>query len=156
MNSNSIIWISRHIIKHKLLLLNLHYKGALLQNCAQQGRENHDLQYYTHTFRWDYSFWAAWPWRKRHHIRSKRRHLTRNRQDLAFQKTWIFGNERINFTGFLNPLNPELNPICYLLALLAHHFLHVSRIRVKSLTIRLLMSYIYIYIYIWSAYSWCF
>ena len=47
----------------------------------------------------------------------------------------------------LNPLNPELNPICYLLALLAHHFLHVSRIRVKSLTFRLLMSYIYIYIY---------
>jgi len=43
----------------------------------------------------------------------------------------------------LNPLKPELNPICYLLALLAHHFLHVSRIRVKSLTIRLLMSYIY-------------
>jgi len=42
-----------------------------------------------------------------------------------------------------NTLNPELNPICYLLALLAHHFLHVSRIRVKSLTIRLLMSYIY-------------
>ena len=30
-----------------------------------------------------------------------------------------------------NPLKPELNPICYLLALLgAHHFLHVSRIRV--------------------------
>ena len=42
-----------------------------------------------------------------------------------------------------NPLNPELNPICYLLALLVHHFLHVSRIRVKSLTLRLLMSYIY-------------
>ena len=47
----------------------------------------------------------------------------------------------------LNPLNAELNPICYLPALLAHHFLHVSRIRVKSLTLRLLMSYIYIYIY---------
>jgi hypothetical protein len=32
----------------------------------------------------------------------------------------------------LNPLNPKLNPICYFLALLgAHHFLHVSRIRVK-------------------------
>ena len=31
-----------------------------------------------------------------------------------------------------NPLNPELNPICYLLALLAHHFLHVSRIRVNA------------------------
>ena len=42
-----------------------------------------------------------------------------------------------------NPLNAELNPICYLLALLAHHFLHVSKIRVKSLTLRLLMSYIY-------------
>ena len=55
----------------------------------------------------------------------------------------------------INPLNAELNPICYLLALLAHHFLHVSRIRVKSLTLKLL-SYIYIYIYIWSAYSWCF
>ena len=47
------------------------------------------------------------------------------------------GNDRIN------PLNAELNPICYLLALLAHHFLHVSRIRVKSLIIRILMSYIY-------------
>jgi len=43
----------------------------------------------------------------------------------------------------INPLNPELNPICYLLALLAHYFLHVSRIRVKSLTLRRLMSYIY-------------
>jgi len=52
-----------------------------------------------------------------------------------------------NGTNF-NPLNPELNPICYLLALLgAHHFLHVSRIRVKLLTLRRLMSYIYIYIY---------
>ena len=49
----------------------------------------------------------------------------------------------------INPLNSELNPICYLLALLAHHFLHVSRIRVKLLTFRLLMSYIYIYIYIY-------
>ena len=42
---------------------------------------------------------------------------------------------------WLNPLKPELSPICYLLALLgAHHFLHVSRIRVKLLTLRLLMS----------------
>ena len=46
----------------------------------------------------------------------------------------------------LNPLNAELNLICRLLALLgAHHFLHVSWIRVKSLTLGLLMSYIYIY-----------
>ena len=43
-----------------------------------------------------------------------------------------------------NPQKPELNPICYLLALLgAYHFLHVSRIRVKSLTLGLQMSYIY-------------
>ena len=48
--------------------------------------------------------------------------------------------------SLVNSLNAELNPICYWLALLlAHHFLHVSRIRVKSLTLRLLMSYIYIY-----------
>jgi hypothetical protein len=51
--------------------------------------------------------------------------------------------------SFFNPLNAKLNPICHLLALLGvHHFLHVSRIRVKSLTPRLLM----IYIYIWSTY----
>ena len=44
----------------------------------------------------------------------------------------------------INPLSPELNPIYYLLALLgAHHFLHISRIGVKLLTFRLLMSYIY-------------
>jgi hypothetical protein len=37
-----------------------------------------------------------------------------------------------NFAFLLfNPLNPELNFICYLLALLAHDFLHVSRIRVN-------------------------
>jgi len=45
----------------------------------------------------------------------------------------------------VNPLNAELNPICYLVALLgAHHFLHISRIRVTSLTLRQLMPYIYI------------
>jgi len=49
------------------------------------------------------------------------------------------------FTCFLiNPLKTELNPICYLLTLLgAHHFLHVSRISVKLLTFRRLMSCIY-------------
>jgi len=37
-----------------------------------------------------------------------------------------------------NPLNAELNPICCLLALLgAHHFLHVSRIRVKTLKLQI-------------------
>ena len=53
------------------------------------------------------------------------------------------GNKPGNIQGYINPLNSKLNLICYLLALLAHHFLHVSRIRVKSLTLRLLMSYIY-------------
>ena len=49
-----------------------------------------------------------------------------------------------NIKVYINPLNPELNPICCLLALLgANHFLHVSRIKVKSLTLRVLMSYIY-------------
>jgi hypothetical protein len=35
-------------------------------------------------------------------------------------------------TSNINPLNPELNPICHLLTLLgAHHILHVSRMRVN-------------------------
>jgi len=57
--------------------------------------------------------------------------------------TTTLANNQLDAQTF-NPLNPELNPICYLLALLGdHHFLHVSRIRVKLLTFRLLMSYIY-------------
>ena len=47
-----------------------------------------------------------------------------------------------------NPLNGELNPICHLLALLGVHFLHINRIRVKFLTLRLLI--------LWNTYSWCF
>jgi len=66
---------------------------------------------------------------------------------LMFQDTIIVErNHRaiITFSYNINPLKPELIPICYLLALLgAHHFLHVSRIRVKLLTFKLLMSYIY-------------
>ena len=35
----------------------------------------------------------------------------------------------------VNLLNAELNPICYLLALVeAHHILHVSRVKVKAET----------------------
>jgi len=35
------------------------------------------------------------------------------------------------WTGYFNPLNAELNPVCPLLALFgAHHILHVSRMRV--------------------------
>jgi hypothetical protein len=36
----------------------------------------------------------------------------------------------------VNPLNVELNPLCNLLALLgARHFLHVSRVRVKIVSV---------------------
>jgi len=46
---------------------------------------------------------------------------------------------RVKYPLFLsdfNPLNVQLNPICYLLALLgAHHILHVSRIRVNETSI---------------------
>ena len=71
--------------------------------------------------------------------------------DLATANFYLFPHLEADLNGprfcdaiaIINPLKPELNPICYLLALLAHHFLHVSRIRVKSLTIRLLTLYIY-------------
>ena len=50
----------------------------------------------------------------------------------------------LHVSVWINPLKTELIPICYLLALLGvHHFLHVSRVWVKLLTFRLLMSYIY-------------
>jgi len=66
--------------------------------------------------------------------------------NLAAQSALALQSDKYHF---INPLNAELNPICCLLALLgAHHFLHISRIRVKS-TLRLLMSYIYI----WSTHS---
>jgi hypothetical protein len=38
--------------------------------------------------------------------------------------------------NLFNPLNAELNPICHLLALLAHHILHGSRIRVKIIPLQ--------------------
>ena len=69
-------------------------------------------------------------------LQSLRTFMTRSENARVFVRTCV--------RAVLNPLNAELNPICYLLALLgAHHFLHVSRIRVKSLLLRLLMSYIY-------------
>jgi len=40
----------------------------------------------------------------------------------------------------INSLNAELNPICPLLALLAHHILHVSRIRVNWMVMWLVIS----------------
>ena len=50
--------------------------------------------------------------------------------DFCFRLTGV-----MSFTA-INTLNAELNAICYLLALLgAHHFLHVSRIRVKLINL---------------------
>ena len=75
-----------------------------------------------------------------------------NVSQMLLNGSWVNPNKctRLVLISTINPSNPELNPICYLLALLgAHHFLHVSRRRVKSLTFRLLISYIYIYIYIY-------
>ena len=46
-----------------------------------------------------------------------------------YSPNYLFDTRRVQ-TG-INPLNSELNPICSMLALLAHHFLHVSRIMVK-------------------------
>ena len=64
-----------------------------------------------------------------------------------YTRWWVKSNPKFSPlfpVGLFNPLNPELNPICCLLTLLgANHFLHVSRIKFKSLTLRLLMSYIY-------------
>jgi len=47
----------------------------------------------------------------------------------------VYSNAR-TYTHFktsthVNPLNAELNPICHLLALLAHIIFHVSRVRVN-------------------------
>jgi hypothetical protein len=51
---------------------------------------------------------------------------------------WIRQNKLFlsNYSHILNPLNAELNSICHLLALLrAHLIFHVSRIRVKNISI---------------------
>ena len=62
----------------------------------------------------------------------------------CWERTANFTSPHVVKHTKFNPLNAELNPICPLLALFgAHHILHVSRIRVKLLTFRLLMSYIY-------------
>jgi len=75
--------------------------------------------------------------------------VTEGKMQGGIEVTGRQGKKRRKLLDDLNPLNRELNPICYFLASLAHHFLHVSRIMVKSLLLRLLMSYIYIYIYIY-------
>ena len=85
-------------------------------------------------------------WGPRDHCKEDSLYVSREEKSIFLLPT--FENRTIKISKLFNPLNPELNPICYLLALLgAHYFLHVSRIRVKLLTFRRQMSYIYIYIY---------
>jgi hypothetical protein len=92
---------------------------------------------------WYSSYEAAYPealvsvYRKiRFHIHNIR---LRSRSDTVFRYIYLIWQR----CCVVNPLNAELNPICHLVALLGvPHFLHVSRMRVKSLILRLLMSYI--------------
>ena len=58
-----------------------------------------------------------------------------------YKGTWVFTYSaqhfcpilnKFDFLNRFNPLNTELNPICHLLALLAHLIFHVSRIRVNE------------------------
>ena len=55
-------------------------------------------------------------------------------------KLKFFTHQMLKFKVYMvveiNPLNPELNPSCHLLALVgAHHILHVSRVRVKTVDV---------------------
>ena len=86
------------------------------------------------------SNWTLWCWNL---IKPVATFMSLAFEELANTRDTKISLSFIHWNVMFNPLKPELNPICYLLALLAHHFLHVSRIRVKSLTLRLLMSYIY-------------
>ena len=94
---------------------------------------------------------SVFPWLMFVFTRQPRPILLRNRSNFLglkcvfTQKRLLLLNKRLLHQILpINPLKPELNPICNLLALLgAHYFFHVSRIRVKLLTFRLLMSYIY-------------
>jgi len=63
-----------------------------------------------------------------------------HKKSILMDNIWMYhidlSDNFISNKIIINPLKPELNPICYLLALLgAHHFLDVTRIRVKLLTL---------------------
>jgi len=119
------------------LVCTLHIRESSTQNKKYQVSHKHSC----------ISWW--WAHSQPKHVKNdkyNKNKYARNKlcNDLAlFTRLYrVIGQQNKKF--YINPLNPELNPICYLLALLgAHHFLHVSRIRVKLLTFRLLMSYIY-------------
>ena len=55
-----------------------------------------------------------------------------------------------SYMAIFNPLNPELNPVCHLLALLgAHPILHISRIRVNAVVINRKKLFTYILFRVW-------
>jgi hypothetical protein len=57
------------------------------------------------------------------------------RRSFIEENCFIIVYDTVRNYGTINPLKDELNPICHLLALLvAHHILHVSRIRVKNVS----------------------
>jgi len=45
--------------------------------------------------------------------------------------TELVSTHKLAGRQYVNPLNAQLNPTCHLLALLAHHILHVSGVRVN-------------------------
>jgi hypothetical protein len=55
----------------------------------------------------------------------------------------------------LNPLNAELNPICHLLALLAHTILHVGRIRVNQTIIQAVCWHFFLQHFCSLCYGYC-
>jgi hypothetical protein len=63
--------------------------------------------------------------------------VVKNASTTMFQHFLVLSPTKSLLFPAINPLNPKLNPICHLLALLgAHHILHVSRIRVKQIYMR--------------------
>ena len=52
----------------------------------------------------------------------------------VLKKTVIFRYQPRCINHYFNPLKAELNPICHLLALLAHHIFHVSGLSVTTPT----------------------
>jgi len=71
------------------------------------------------------------------HVCDSPKYESDNKKRIIFIRDCIHYIPHKIFLRIFNPLNAELNPICHLLALLGvHHFLHISRIKVKSLTLR--------------------
>ena len=120
--TSSYIWI---LIWQRDCGCGLPYTVTLfLLNCSSFTRKSCILEpASTYTLYWHQDTWPPVMWCR-----------TRMRQSMT---CYLQETRALVLRAQLNPLKPELNPICYLLALLgAHHFLHVSRIRVKLLTLK--------------------